>query len=88
MERASFSPLVFSSVGGAGREARNVLIRLAIRLAAATGDSYSVLVGQIRCELGFTLVRDSVMLLRGSWRKVNFSHHPGDVLQHESLMPV
>ena len=88
MQRGSFSPLVFSSVGGAGGEARNVLKRLAIRLAAATGDSYSVLMGRIRCELGFTLVRDSVMMLRGSRRKVNFSHHPSDVLQHESLMPV
>eukprot|EP00117_Sycon_ciliatum_P027087 scpid42792/ scgid5532/ len=88
VERGSFSPLVFSSVGGAGGEARNMLKRLAIRLAAATGDSYSILMGRIRCELGFTLVRDSVMMLRGSRRKVNFSHHPSDVLQHESLMPV
>ena len=61
LQRGSFSPLVFSSVrggGGAGGEARNVLKRLAIRLAAATGDPYSVHMGRIRCELGFTLVRD------------------------------
>lgn len=88
VERGSFSPLVFSSVGGLGAEARNVLKRVVSRLASSTGERYSVVMGRVRCELGFTLVRDSVLMLRGSRRKVVFSHHPSDLLQHESQMPI
>ena len=88
VERGSFSPLVFSSIGGVGGEARAVLKRIVARVAAASGEAYSIVMGRVRCELGFTLVRDSVLMLRGSRRKVCFSSQPSDLLQHESCMPV
>ena len=88
VERGYFSPLVFSSVGGAGGEAKNVLKRVVSRIASAAGEPYSICMGRVRCELGFSLVRDSVMMLRGSRRKMVFSHHPSDLLQHESRMQV
>lgn len=88
VERGSFYPMVFSSIGGAAPGAQIVLKRLVAKLASLTGESYSLLMGRIRCELGFTLVRDSVLMLRGSRRKVVFGHHPSDLLQHETHMPV
>ena len=87
MERGFFTPLVVSSVGGLGREATAFLKRLVALMANKTGASYSQLMGRLRCELGFCLVRDSLMMLRGSWRKFRFGIQPTDVVAAEACLP-
>ena len=87
MEHGLFTPLVVSSVGGLGREATAFLKRLVALMANKTGASYSQLMGCLRCELGFCLVRDSLMMLRGSRRKFRFGIQPTDVVAAKARLP-
>ena len=85
LEKGSFTPLVMSSVGGIGREGKVVLKRLVAAVAAKAKEPYSLTMGRVRCELGFMLLRDSVMMLRGSRRRHTFGLHPSDLVQAEAL---
>lgn len=66
VDRSSFTPLVFSSSGGAAPAATVFLKRLASLLAEKRGLPYSVVVGWLRCRLSFALLRSSILCLRGS----------------------
>ena len=87
-EQGVFTPLVLSSVGGLGQEAMAFLRRLAAMMhQKSPGTSYSQLMGKLRCELSFSLLRDSLMMLRGSQRKFRFGFQPTDVVSAEALVP-
>ena len=66
MERGSFIPLVFSSSGGMGKAATVTYRRLASLLSNKWNFSYSVIMGWLRCSLGFSLLCSSLMCLHGS----------------------
>ena len=87
-EQGVFTPLVLSLVGGLGQEAMAFLRRLvAMMHQKSPGTSYSQPMGKLRCELSFSLLRDSLMMLRGSRRKFPFSFQPTDVVSAEALVP-
>ena len=89
VERGSFTPFVLSSVGGAGNEAIATLKRLVALLTMKSGDHPSKLMGRIRCELGFCLLRDALMMLRGSRKRISASFRldsPSDVVLAESQL--
>ena len=65
IEHASFVPFVMLCTGGAGSCATVVLKRLGA-LLAKKHNSYSTLMGLLRCRLNFALLRASVMCLHGS----------------------
>ena len=73
VEHGSFTPLIFSTAGGMGPAASVVFKRLASMISTKTDWPYSRVLHWLRCRLGFSLLRSSIMCLRGA----RFSyHHP------------
>ena len=66
VEHWSFTPLVFSTSGGMGRAATTTYKHLARLLSEKWNSPYSVVMGWLHCSLGFSLLRSSVMCIRGS----------------------
>ena len=61
-----FTPLVLSTTGGMGRAATTFYKRLAAMLSEKRDVPYSKMIGWIRCRMSFSLVRASVMSIRGA----------------------
>ena len=76
VERGSFTPLVFSTSGGMGRQATVFFKRLASLLARKRDQPYSHVIGWIRCRLGFSLLRSSITSLRGTRSIAGFVPSP------------
>ena len=66
VEHGSFTPLVFSASGGMAPAATTTFKRLASLLAEKRQQDYNKTIAWIRCQLSFSLVRSSVMCLRGA----------------------
>ena len=66
MELASFTPLVFATTGGMGREALTFYRRLADLLSRRSAMAYSSTLAWLRCTLSFSLLRSATMCIRGS----------------------
>ncbi len=66
IEHASFTPLVFSTSGGASRLTTTFLQHLASQLTAKEdAATYSMVMACLRTQLSFCLLRSSVLCLRG-----------------------
>ena len=66
VEHGAFTPLVFTTGGGAAPAATVFLKRLAGMLANKRGMAYSATMGWLRCAIGFCLLRSSLMCIRAS----------------------
>ena len=66
VEHASFTPLVMSLTGGLSKAANSTYKRLASLLTAKWNSSYSSVMGWLRCRLMFSLLRSSIMCIRGA----------------------
>ena len=66
IEHSSFTPLVFSLTGGLGPAASTFYKRLASLLAEKWNQPYNSTIGWLRCRLSFSLLRSSIMCLRGA----------------------
>ena len=69
VENGSFTPLVFATTGGMGREATLLYKRLASKISQKKkkkNTMYSKTMAWIRCTLSFSLLRSAVMCIRGS----------------------
>ena len=66
IEHGSFTPLIFSASGGMAPAATITFKRLASLLAEKRQQEYNKTIAWIRCQLNFSLVRSSVMCLRGA----------------------
>ena len=62
----SFTPLVFSTFGGLGKEATIFYNRLADLLSQKHNTSYNQTLSWMRCALSFSLLRSAVLAIRGS----------------------
>ena len=62
----SFTPLVFSTFGGLGKEATVFYNRLADLLSQKHTMSYNQTLSWMRCALSFSLLRSAVLAIRGS----------------------
>ncbi len=65
VEKASFTPLVFSTTGGMGDEADHFYTHLALKISNKTGQRYCDTIAFIRRRLRFDLLRTCVISLRG-----------------------
>ena len=65
VEKSSFTPLVFLTSGGMGKEADKFHKRLASLLAKKRGNSYSDTIAYIRRKLRFSILRTTLMAVRG-----------------------
>ena len=66
VERGSFTPLVFSALGGVSRPTEVTYKRLASLLATKRDQPYNIIISFLRCRLSFSLLRSAIMCLRGS----------------------
>ena len=66
VENGSFTPLVFATTGGMGREATLFYKRLADQISKKNNTTYCKTMAWIRCTLSFSLLRSAVMCIRGS----------------------
>ena len=51
-----------------GKSATSLFKRIALLLAEKSGDAYSTIMASLRCQISFSLIRSSIMCLRGSRR--------------------
>eukprot|EP00117_Sycon_ciliatum_P012984 scpid96459/ scgid13832/ len=69
VEHASFIPVVYATSGGAGRSASNALVkRIASLMAEKMLQPYSQVMAWLRSKISISLVRASILCLRGSRR--------------------
>ena len=73
VEHATFTPLIWSTSGGAGPACTWFLKRLACMLADKRDEPYSVTMAWLRCRISFSLLRASTMCIRGARSS---KHHP------------
>ena len=66
VEHGVFTPLVFSSTGGMGREAATFYKRLASMISQKQQHPYPTVMGWLRCRLSFASLRSAIMCIRGS----------------------
>ena len=66
IEHGVFTPLVFSTTGGMGREAQTFYKRLADLLSLEHDVPYCSLMGWLRCKQSFAILKSAVMCIRGS----------------------
>ena len=72
--RALFTPLCTSVDGMLGKEAAVFVKRIAERLSSKWGHNYSQVLGWIRTRLSFSILRATILCLRGSrtkWRSID-----------------
>ena len=65
VEKGVFTPMVFSTTGGMGEEAKKMVKRLAEKYAMKSGQSYAESVSFIRRRLRFDLLKTTIIALRG-----------------------
>ena len=90
VEHGSFTPLVFASSGGMGKAATTTYKHLAQLLSEKWSSPYSVVMGWLRCSLGFSLLRSSIICICASRSR---SKRPGvplaiDLAIAEGHLPV
>ena len=71
VEKASFTPLVFSTTGGMGGEADRFFKHLAEKISRKNGQRYSDVIAFIRRRLRFDLLKTCIISLRGYRGKGN-----------------
>ena len=65
IERASFTPLVFSCSGGMSNETDKFIKHLALKISEKKQEEYSQVVAFVRRRLRFDILRSCVISLRG-----------------------
>ena len=65
VERASFTPLVFSTMGGMAPECARYHNKVALLIANKTNEEYSKVVNHIRTRMRFTLLKSTLLAVRG-----------------------
>ena len=73
VEFGSFTPLVFTIAGGMGPAATTFYKRLSSLISIHRSTCYSQVLNWIRCRLSFSLLRSSIVCLRGARSSL---HHP------------
>ena len=66
VEQGSFTPLVFTTSGGMGPEAKLFYSHLTEKLSEKKRQPRSQITAWLRCRLSFSLLRSSLLCLRGT----------------------
>ena len=78
MEKAAFTPLVFSTTGGMGKEAVLFYKKAAEKISNTTNQSYSDVISYIRKRLRFELLKTCLISIRG-YRGIMKKHESEDM---------
>ena len=66
VDRGSFTPLIFTTNGGMGRESQNFVTALAALFAEKRDELFGKTINWIRTRLSFALIRSSILCIRGT----------------------
>ena len=66
IEHGTFTPLIFTTTGGIGKECLNYHSRLAELIAIKKGEDYAKTISWIRARTSFALLRSALICLRGT----------------------
>ena len=66
IEHGTFTPLVFTTTGGMGKECLRYHNRLAELIAIKKGEQYAKTMSWFRSRISFALLRSALICLRGS----------------------
>ena len=66
IEQGTFTPLIFTSTGGMGKECLQYQSRLAQLISIKKGEDYAKTISWIRARTSFALLRSALISLRGS----------------------
>ena len=66
IEHGTFTPLIFTSTGGMGKECLQYHSRLAQLISIKKGEDYAKTISWIRARTSFALLRSALICLRGS----------------------
>ena len=66
IEHGTFTPLVFTTTGGMGKECLRYHSRLAELIAIKKGEQYAKTMSWVRSRISFALLRSALVCLRGS----------------------
>ena len=66
IEHGTFTPLVFTTTGGMGKECLKYHSRLAQLIAIKKGEQYAKTISWIRTRTSFAILRSALVCLRGS----------------------
>ncbi len=66
IEKSTFTPMVFSTFGGMGKECQRALQRAAGRIAAKRKEKYADVMGHISTKIRMCLLRTTLLSVRGS----------------------
>ena len=69
IEKGSFTPLVFTIMGGASTGTQKALSKIAEKLSEKRGTPCSIVMAWLRCKLSFALLRGANLCLRGTRRR-------------------
>jgi len=87
IEHGTFTPLIFSAMGGLGKASQVTYKRLACLLSEKWGSHYSQVIRWLRCHLSFSLLRSAIKCLRGSRSSSPaFNHHSISLALAESRL--
>ena len=89
VENGTFTPLVFTVLGGMGKENECYHKHLADKIATKSEDEYSIVVNYIRCKVAFIVLHSALLCLRGSRtiRRENIVTVAEDItLGHDELL--
>ena len=71
IEKGIFTPVVFPTTGGMGKECMRYHSRLAELVAIKKGEDYGTIMSLIRARISFALLRSALTCLRGSRGRFN-----------------
>ena len=66
IEHGTFTPLIFTTTGGMGKECLSYHSRLAELIAIKKGEDYAKTISWIRARTSFALLRSALICLRGT----------------------
>ena len=69
VERADFSPLVFTTTGTMAPRCHKIFKMVSEKIAAIKDLPYSVVSGWLRCRFSFALLRTTLICLRGTRKR-------------------
>ena len=72
-EKASFTPLVFSTTGGMGPKCEEAMKKLARMMSEKRGERYESVITFMRVNLRFALLRSTLIAVRGERGKLQRS---------------
>ena len=78
VEKATFTPLVFSTSGGTGKECSRFLKRLASLISIKRNEEYADVISYVRRRLRFCILRTTLIAIRG-YRGKRFPKSAADV---------